>query len=243
MSWIANLIKLTLLLALSFAGLTFFAWLDHSPIFFESLESKTVKGDPVFNRIQLQTDNGKDVWLMEQSHIGPNPQNLDWDKIAIVVKENRNGGAAEFLQLMPGDEPISLGLKSIGLKASCFMCHSNGPRAIRPNYNSNAVRVSVWNKIRITIWNLKIKSYGPMRSHAIDSSRKPFRYEHSGANQVLTVTSCTKCHNSQSRFGRGELTKQNFQSIRFMVENNFMPPLGFSLPVSDRKKLMEFAEL
>jgi hypothetical protein len=134
-------------------------------------------------------------------------------------------------------------LKPIGLKASCFLCHSNGPRAIRPNFDSKEIKVSYWDQARIQLWNLKIKSYGPMQSGAPVPSKKPFRYEHPVANRVLKVESCTKCHNSSSIFGRGVLTKQNFTTIKFMVQNKLMPPAGFSLTEDDRGKLNEFTDL
>lgn len=236
----AKLCSYILVPALFLTGLVFFLWADKSPIFIESLESKTSNNSAVFNKIYYQTTSGSDVWLMEQSHSGAKAPHHEWDKIAIVVKKEGAIRKAEFYQLMPGPEPISMNLKPIGLRASCFLCHSNGPRAIRPNFDSTVAQISYWDQARLQLWNLKIKSYGPMDSMAPAPSKKEFRYVHPAANRVLQVQSCTRCHNSHAFFGRGSLTKQNFMTIKFMVENKFMPPAGFELTNEDRSALNDF---
>lgn len=243
MSWTAKFCSFVLTLALALTGLAFFIWTDKRPIFIESLESKTNTNGAVFNKIQFASTADSEIWLMQQSHSGANAPQHEWDKIAIVVKKDNSIRKAEFYQLAPGPEPISMNLKPIGLKASCFLCHSNGPRAIRPNLDSQEVKVSYWDQARIQLWNLKIKSYGPMASLAPVSSKKEFRYDHSMANRELKVQSCTKCHNSEMFFGRGVLTKQNFMTIKFMVENKFMPPPGFQLTDQDRAELEEFTAI
>lgn len=74
-------------------------------------------------------------------------------------------------------------------------------------------------------------------------SKKKFRYDHPMANLELKVQSCTKCHNSEMFFGGGELTKQNFTTIKFMIENKFMPPPGFDLTEKDRMEINKFVDL
>ena len=177
---------------------------------------------------------------MEQSHDGVKAPLSQWDKIGINVNLEPKKRIAEFYQYKPGDEVISHHQKQIGLRATCFMCHSNGPRAIRPNLKSSKVQVSLWDQARIQLWNLRIKSYGPMASTAPVPSKKPFRYTHPVANRVLQVKACTRCHNSQDTFGRGELTKQNLFTIRFMLESKLMPPMGFELTQEDQRKIEEF---
>ena len=244
MIWIAKPIKETgtflITLFLFLTGGVFFLWCDNSAIVFESLESKTGAGKPVYNKISFHPSADSETWLMEQSHLGLKASKEKWAKIAIVVKKKSRNQTAEFYQLMPGTEDISMNLKPIGLKASCFLCHSNGPRAIRPNYDSEEVKVSFWNKARITLWNFKIKSYGPMNSVSPVSLGKVFRYDHPKANRELKVKSCTRCHNSESFFGRGPLTKQNFMTIKFMIDHQLMPPKGHRLEKKDLRKIQEF---
>ena len=79
-----------------------------------------------------------------------------------------------------------------------------------------------------------------MESSAPKGSGKIFRYDGAFANRELRVQSCTKCHNSEHFLGRGVLTKQNFTTIKFMVENQFMPPPGFTLTDKDRVEINEF---
>jgi hypothetical protein len=243
MPWLVKLSSIFITLALSLAGLVYFLSEDKSSILFESLESKTNSLEPVFNKIKFESTHDSDIWLMEQSHQGVKIPQHEWDKIAIVVRKNTKVKVAEFYQLEPGPEPISMNLKPIGLRASCFMCHSNGPRAIRPNFDSDLVKVSFWDRARIQLWNLKIKTYGPMDSYAPTKSSKKFRFEHPFANKELDVKNCTKCHNAQSSFGRGVLTKQNSMVIKFMVENNLMPPPGFKISDQDRAAINEFIKL
>lgn len=223
-----------LLLAASFFAL----WIDKTPITIESIESKTETGGKVFNKIQWQQKDGKDIWLMEQSHLGPEAAHHQWDKIAIVVENNH----AEFFQLQSGPEEISLKLKPINFKVSCFFCHSNGPRAIRPQLASEQAPINYWNQARLTLWNLKIKTYGKLHSHG-GVGERPLRHPHPIANQKLDIKTCNTCHNESSWFARGSLYKQNFMAIGFMVENGHMPPPGFSLNSEEKEKLKKFIQL
>src|SRR4051812_34042101 len=91
-----------------------------SPILIESAESRTKDGGPVFNEIQWRWEYGKETWEMKQSHGGKDLPKKKWDKLAIVMDDS-----ASFLQMNEKGERVEY-------RASCFMCHSNGPRAIRP---------------------------------------------------------------------------------------------------------------
>ncbi|MCB9027127.1 MAG: hypothetical protein H6625_12460 [Bdellovibrionaceae bacterium] len=43
---------------------------DDQAIFIESEESKTISGNPVFNKIKWISKKDKDIWMMNQSHHG-----------------------------------------------------------------------------------------------------------------------------------------------------------------------------
>ena len=237
MSWTVKLISFLFISGAIFLCLIFLVEQDKSFILIQSLESKTADGRPVFNKIYYESSASKDIWMMEQSHEGAAAKVHKWDKIAIEVDKTKKPYKAMFMQLMPGDDQISMGLKAIDLKATCYMCHSNGPRVIRPDFESFGV--SYWDRIRLGFWNMRIKIYGPMESVGLEF-KKPFKYTHPVANQKLNVKACTRCHNDQSFFGRNFLTKQNFMSIKFMLENNLMPPPGFSVSAEEKAAVYEF---
>ena len=219
---------------------------DHGPILIQSLESKTVENKPVYNQISLQSTDKKDVWMMNQSHHGLKADQKKWDRLAIIVNKETNPNEVTFLQLPPGKLEWNDDLlkKKVEYKVSCFMCHSNGPRVIRPD--EKEVKVSFSKKVKIAMWNLKIKTYGAMKESKVQvlfdkTSVVPFRYPYSLDNEKLELKSCTKCHNGGSDlFSRNQLTRQNIIAIKFMVENKMMPPLGFSVSEHDRKELNKF---
>ena len=235
------------------AALFLAALADHRPLTFESQESKTRELTPVFNRVVFADQNGRDVWMMQQSHHGlPAREDLwdETDRIAIAIsRDETDGTKASFLQLEPASitsiESQADLSKVAGFKAPCGMCHNNGPRAIRPNFNSTAAPLSTWEKVRVFVWNLKIKSYGRTRVNPSPSEKAgsvPFRFTMPAAGTPLTVATCTVCHRDSGPFARGTLTRQNTPSIRFMVEQGFMPPLGIPLSDRDRRALSEFIE-
>lgn len=218
-------------------GLLFF---DSSAILIESRESKTISGSEVFNKIQFHPGWQKDTWLMEQSHQGLKASKHNWDKIAIVVNKKQN--TAKFYQYQNSEKPISLNLRPINFKVSCFFCHSNGPRVVRPNFESKFVSLSLWNKARISLWNFRIKSYGRVLGQA-GAGQHPFKHSSTRANQPLKVKTCTICHKDQGFLARGQLTKQNFMTIKFMLEEKLMPPLGIALSQEEEKEIQEFLKL
>lgn len=194
---------------------------------FESLESLTSTGGPVYNSISYSNGAGQDVWMMNQSHSGISEQKEKWDRLAIVVDKQKK--IAKFYQLPPGELVWSeeLSKQSIPFRVSCFLCHSNGPRAIRPKVISD--KFSLLSAIKIWVWNLKIKSYGPLGEHAAQAHddiklRVPFRLRSNIDNEQLKVKRCVKCHNRSGPFSRGFLTRQNGITINFMIKNKLMPP-------------------
>ena len=208
---------------------------DQSPILIESQESMTNKKEPIFNKIQYIPGINKDIWLMKQSHRGLKAPENQWDRLSIVVKNRKD--EAIFRQ---HSNTTQLGIESPtkDFSVSCYLCHSNGPRAIRPKWDSKWAPVSYWNQARIQLWNLRIKLYGTMKGIG-EGSRSPFAMNHWNLKQELKIKACTKCHHD-GFLGRGVLKKHHFLSIKFMVENRYMPPKGFSLKESDRKKIEDF---
>lgn len=211
-------------------------------ILFQSKESKTLTGEAVYNKIKLVRSQGRDIWLMNQSHEGMDSKN--WDRLAIIVKDNE----ATFLQLPPGKLEWSEDLlkQSIPSRVSCFTCHSNGPRAIRAEETSS-VLLNLKSQAKIFLWNFRIKSYGRIKESQWHAQRdlklqRPFRLQSKRDNEVLSVRSCLQCHNNEGFFARGNLTRQNADTIKFMLDQNLMPPLGFTLSKKERKEIENFVQ-
>ena len=220
--------------------------LNDEPIFIQSLESKTIEDGPVYNKISFQKNGNKDIWMMNQSHHGPKADPEKWDRLAIIVDHAKSPKEATFLQLPPGeliwDE--SLMKQKINFSVSCFMCHANGPRAIRPH--DKDFQLPLLSKAKVLIWNLRIKSYGliqvnPEQKNLDANLEVPFRHPHPADNAELQVESCTQCHSGKnSWFQRNKLTRQNMISIKFMLENKIMPPSGFSVSKGDMNEIKKF---
>lgn len=214
-------------------------------VLFLSLESKTPTGDKVYNKIKYFPGLKKDIWMMKQSHYGLNADNNQWDRLAIVVDKSDSRKTAEFLQLPPGDLQWSEDLynQKIENKISCFICHSNGPRAIRAD--TKQFNLNLLSKIRIAVWNYRIKTYGRIQEvpnqEALDLAvKRPFRHRSSFDNEPLLVKACTKCHYEKETSGRGFLTRQNAVTINFMVENKLMPPSQEELSDKDQEQIHKF---
>lgn len=196
-----------------------------APILFQSAESLTTEGGPVFNEISWKYENGKEVWSMRQSHGGKNLPKEKWDSLAIEMNKK-----ATFLQFKPGTK------ERIEYKVSCFMCHSNGPRAIRPVRGS----LSFPDEIKVNLLNLRIKMYGRIKAADLPQIGKiPFRHSGKVSNSPLTLSRCTNCHKEDGYFARGELTRQNAITISYMVGKEHMPPIG-KLSETEEKYLEDF---
>lgn len=172
----------------------------YESILFQSLESKTMQNEPVFNKIKWFSFPEKDVWMMNQSHQGINATSENWDRLAIIIDKKAKQKTAQFLQLQPGPLIWSDDLlqKRIPYKVSCFICHSNGLRAIRPQWNPD-YKNNFKQQIQVAIINLKIKSYGRIIENAAHTTEDlklavPFRHQAQMDNEVLTLPLCIRCH-------------------------------------------------
>lgn len=247
MNFIMNA-KIFLISVVALGGPVYWALLPlkDRTVIFESLESKTIDENPVYNKIAFFSFKEKDVWMMNQSHFGLQTDKSKWDRLAIVVDKNKSPKEVEFMQLSPGELIWNDNLmgQKINFKVSCFMCHSNGPRAIRPNYKG--LNLSIIDKTKLFIWNLRIKSYGVIKESESQKAQDlnhiiPFRYRSFADNFELNVKSCNNCHNGEDKWGnRSKLTRQNNISIKFMIENKLMPPFGFSATDNDLKEIKKF---
>jgi hypothetical protein len=238
----ALLIGVSLILGNLILALAFF---DHRPIAFQSQESKTVEGAPVFNRIRYISERNRDIWMMQQSHKGIKPDVHTWDRLAIVIDKTKSPKQAHFFQLQPGELEWRENPKMKEFRVSCFLCHSNGPRAIRPQSGSKDVELSLLDRVRIAWWNLRIKSYGrvaydPSHDASDMIAKVPFRFHSAIDNSPLEVGVCMNCHKDSGLFARGVLTRQNALTIDFMISQGHMPPLWFTLSDSDLKKVRRF---
>lgn len=204
------------------------------PITFASAESRTSNNGIVYNEISWQWKDGKDIWIMRQSHNGPHFQKDKWDKLAIVVQDKKT----RFYQIEPGNNEFTGLEKELPFKVSCFMCHSNGPRAIRP------MNPTFSENVQAQLLNLRIKLYGKLEDLNTSENQVgdvPFRHPGKISNAHLDLPSCTKCHQDQGFFARGFLTRQNAVTVDFMVKNAHMPPIG-SLSVKERNYLKNFMD-
>ena len=225
------------------ASLSYIGWLYFSDdaVFFASLESKGMHKQAVYNQIKFFQKENSDIWMMNQSHFGINTDLDKIDRLAIVV--DNSSKTAKFFQLPPGELIWSddLPQQKIEFRVSCFMCHANGPRAIRPD--STLLKLSLKDKIKINFWNYKIKSYrrvqpDQMHSDEDTSLKMPFRYRTELDNEKLDINTCNQCHNDKN--GRGELARQNLVTIDFLLKNKLMPPSGYSLSEIEKSKIKQF---
>ena len=107
-------------------GTFYFAPTSRS-VSFESLESRTDSGAPVFNQIGFVGGWSQDVWLMRQSHHGftKSPER-DWDRLAIVVDKTERPYRARFYEFRPGPLRLADASEAAPFKARCYACHAVG---------------------------------------------------------------------------------------------------------------------
>ncbi len=234
---------------LSFCGLGIglaCLWSDERPIRFQSSESRTSEGGPVYNEVSWVREAGRDIWWMRQSHLGPETANhplKDWDRLAMVIElPAGETPRAVFHQLDPTERDARSLAKPVEYRATCFACHPSGPRVIRPDWNSKSAPISLWDRARLHFWNRRLRSYGPVEPVAMPRlvGATPFRHQESAANEGLLVRACAGCHRGEGPGGRGVLTRQHQGTIRFMVESGVMPPNGHRISPSDRKAIDRF---
>jgi hypothetical protein len=219
-----------------------------STVTFESEESKTVGEDSVFNSVVYSAQGDTDVWMMRQSHGGHTLPPADWDRLAIVVDTTKTPPEARYYQLAPGDLVWTSDTpgERIDYRVSCFFCHPNGPRAIRPTSDSKALgSLSIADRVRIALMNLKIKSYGRVvhdkRHDEEDKKLKvPFRFPGAFENAVLDLPACERCHREEGWLARGSLRRQNAVTIEHMSGKGHMPPFLFALSEDEKQALSNF---
>jgi hypothetical protein len=236
--------------AFSFGGGLFylsFIPFNSSLNIFESEESKALDLRPVYNKILWISTPSRDIWMMNQSHFGMNAHSKQWERLAIIIDKTTSLKTARFYQFTPG--PLEWNENLINqrrpYRASCFTCHSNGPRAVRPQFSSPSAPLAITDKIKISLWNLRIKTYGRIRydeSHNKEDVAlvPPFHFEGHGENDELKIATCIKCHREEGFLARGTLVRQHAGTIQRMVKNGHMPPTGFSLSKSEKKQLKDF---
>jgi len=194
-----------------------------SEVLFESIESKTSNGGPVFNKISLEQTDTHDVWTMKQSHHGKHAKN--WDLIQIKVHTKNK--TATYHQLDKEG-------KEIEFKTSCFRCHAGGPRYIRPKAG-----LSFTQKLQVQKWNWLIKSYGDIKnseSKAIAVRKVPFN--ESKTDHPITIKSCTHCHYQGGP--RAPLTSAHKLTIKHLIKTKQMPPWPYKMTKKDQKALKRF---
>jgi hypothetical protein len=215
-----------------------------TPILIKSFESKTIDGGDVYNQIRFIQHKDKDIWMMNQSHYGVNAKASMWDRLMIIVDKKSTNKTARFYQLPPGQLEYTEGLekKEQPFRISCFFCHSNGPRLIRPNPN---YALSFKEKMGLLKMNIRIKTYGVINYDKIHDEKDkvlkmPFRWSGKNINSELKIESCTRCHSGSGLLHRNKLTRQQSMTIDFMVKAKQMPPPGFTLTQNDRIDLQRF---
>ena len=214
------------------SGLYSLSFLLPQEVLIESFESKTSLGKNVYNKIGLISTKEKDIWLMNQNH---SELKGNWDELKIVVDKTKTPYQANFFQLK--------GNKEIEYRISCFKCHANGPRAIRPNYNSQKVSNNVFDKIQVFLWNLKIKHYGNIQTKQnikVNNKYRKVPLKHPGfiANKVIKSKTCSLCHGKDSYMGREELRFQQKGTIKHLVETGAMPPWPLNLSMKEKHNLL-----
>ncbi|MFN7729485.1 MAG: hypothetical protein ACK5P7_10050 [Bdellovibrio sp.] len=210
---------------------------DQNPLLFQSLESVTEDGAPVFNKVSFIFGWKQDIWLMNQTHHGLELEKEKWDRLAIVVDKSVTPKVARFYQLAPGDSPWIPGTQAVPFKARCLACHSGGPRAIRAEIQSLAAPLTWAQKAKIGFWNFRIKSYGFVQNqagHAFENG-VPFISKLKILSKPLGFKSCTGCHSPGGL--RGELTLGQVGTVAFMVRNQLMPPFPFKISKEDQETL------
>jgi hypothetical protein len=230
-----------LMMGLLMASLVFLFDVEEQEVIIQSLESRTSEDKPVFNKIKYIKKANQDIWMMNQSHAGLTNDLTKWERLAIVVEDKK----ASFYQFQAGPLEWSEDLlkKQVSYRVSCFMCHNNGPRAIRPD--QQGLSINFYDQTKIFFWNLKIKSYGRIQESEemslADQYRKiPFKHRQGLENETLNVKTCLHCHKEEGFLARGKLTRQQAGTIEFLVKNKIMPPAGFSLSLTEQNQINDF---
>jgi hypothetical protein len=210
-------------------GLLFFFYLNQPyDVLLESIESKTNEGNSVYNKISFAQNQDQDIWYMQQSH-----KKGEWDQLKIVVDKTQNPKRAYYYQYKNNQE--------VKYRVSCFLCHANGPRAIRPNWESKEVNNNIKDKMVVALWNLKIKTYGKIITPQNQHIDPPLKYSGKLDTTPLQIKTCQRCHGSENIFGRSALLRQQAGTMLHLVERGEMPPWPYKMSSEEKKYLKEFA--
>lgn len=232
----AHKLIFSLIMTLLLASGVFLLASGSGPITFQSIESKTIDEHEVFNQVSLETHQDQDIWKMRQSHGGRNLPLKEWDELMIKVDRNKRPYQVTYHQLKDG--------KEIEFKVSCYFCHSNGPRIIRPEIISNEAPLNFRQRMQIQLWNLRMKSYGKVEikreAHLLAGKKRitPLKYFGKNDLEPLKLSSCTMCHHD-GWWGRGNLTRQQALPIAHLTKNGSMPPWPFTISPAEKEKLEE----
>ncbi len=182
----------------------------------------------------------KDTWIMQQSHEGLHKNFSNWDRLAIVVDKTKEPYQARFYQLPPGELKLNNLSESIPYKVRCYACHSNGPRAIRADFNSKQLNVSLKNKIQLQLWNIRIKTYGNIKSIGGKefSEGVPFQSKMGLLSMNLNLKSCNPCHSVKGI--RAPLKLEHLGTAEFLVKNKMMPPFPFQISDKDIEQIERY---
>lgn len=233
----AQKLILSLIMTLLLVSGVFLFTLSHEAITFESIESKTIDEEAVFNQVSFESQKHLDIWKMRQSHGGRHLALKEWDELMIKVDKRQRPYQVSYHQLKNGKESE--------FKVSCYFCHSNGPRIIRPEIKSANAPLSLAQRAQINLWNLRMKSYGKVeiKKESLTLGGKarmtPLKYFGKNDLEPLKLSSCTMCHHD-SWWGRSSLTRQQALPIAHLVKNGQMPPWPFKISAEEQQKLNDY---
>ena len=198
-------------------------------VMIESIESLTKYQKPVFNKIKFVSTKEFDSWFMQQSHDGIHA--TQWDDLEIKIDKTKFPFEVTYHQYKNGAEA--------DYRASCYLCHANGPRLIRPHFQSQHAPLPFKERLIIQAMNVRIKSYGKMLTKSNDAIKRkvPLQYLGKMETTPLTVPTCTFCHNANTFWGRGELKRQQYETITHLVATKQMPPWPFKLDKKEQRQL------
>jgi hypothetical protein len=202
---------------------------SHLPnqVFFESLESKTEKQEPIYNKISLIQEENRDIWKMKQSHHGPEAK--EWDTIQIIVDKSSKPYKASYHQLNEKGEEIEY-------RTSCFRCHSGGPRYIRPKS-----KLSFKEKLQVQKWNWLIKSYGDVETIQAKETfvrQVPLKEKEQEHQYSLNSKACLSCHYKGGP--RAPLSIAQRGTIKHLVKTGAMPPWPYKLTAKEKAEVKQF---
>jgi cytochrome c5 len=236
-----NAFKLIMLIGLGLLGaISGFLFTLPNQVLIESLESKTINGDAVFNRIRLESNSQQDVWRMAQSHHGINHPPGQWDELKIIVDKSQRPYKATYQQWYQG--------KQVEFRVSCFMCHANGPRAIRPVNESQDASLTLRDRALIALWNVRIKTYGQVMAQNENNDEHkgvPLAFSSPFDREVLKVKTCLQCHQdspSSMPWKRWPLMRQHAVAISFMLEQGLMPPFPYTISAQEKAEIERFVQ-